>query len=111
MPTDTNPAGDIFGGWLMSQMDIAGGVACAVRAKGRVATIAVDGFNFYRPVHVGDVVSCYVEILKVGKTSINARVEAWATESTAGIDLIKVTEGIFTFVALNNDGTKREVSR
>jgi len=109
MPADANPAGDIFGGWLMSQMDIAGGIAAYIRAHGRVATVAVNGFIFHKPVHIGDVLSCYVDILKTGDSSITALVEAWIVRRETSHDEIKVTEGTFTFVALNEDGTKRSV--
>jgi len=109
MPADTNPAGDIFGGWLMSQMDIAGGIAAYARAHGRVATVAVDGFTFHKPVLVGDVMSCYVDILKTGNSSITARVEAWVLRRETTREEMKVTEGTFTFVALNEDGSKRQV--
>jgi acyl-CoA thioesterase YciA len=109
MPADANPAGDIFGGWLMSQMDIAGGISAYARAQGRVATVAVDGFTFHKPVLIGDVLSCYVDILKTGNSSITARVEAWIVRRETTREEMKVTEGIFTFVALNEDGSKRRV--
>lgn len=109
MPADANPAGDIFGGWLMSQMDIAGGIAAYARAEGRVATVAVNGFTFHKPVLIGDVLSCYVDILKTGNTSITAKVEAWILRRETTQEEMKVTEGIFTFVALNEDGSKRKV--
>jgi len=109
MPADANPAGDIFGGWLMAQMDIAGGITAYSRAEGRVATVAVDGFTFHKPVLVGDVLSCYVDVLKTGRTSLTARVEAWIMRRESDRQKMKVTEGTFTFVALNNDGTKRLV--
>jgi len=109
MPADANPAGDIFGGWLMSQMDIAGGIAAYARAHGRVSTVAVNGFTFHKPVLIGDVLSCYVEILKTGNTSITARVEAWVLRRETTRQQMKVTEGTFTFVALHKDGSKRSV--
>ncbi len=109
MPADANPAGDIFGGWLMSQMDIAGGISAYACAQGRVATVAVNGFTFHKPVLIGDVLSCYVEILKTGNTSITARVEAWIVRRETTREEMKVTEGTFTFVALNEDGSKRQV--
>ncbi len=109
MPADANPAGDIFGGWLMSQMDIAGGIAAYARAEGRVATVAVNGFTFHKPVHIGDVLSCYVEVLKTGNSSITAKVEAWIIRRETSQEEMKVTEGVFTFVALNEDGSKRKV--
>jgi acyl-CoA thioesterase YciA len=109
MPADTNPAGDIFGGWLMGQMDIAGGIAATQRAQGRVATVAVDGFIFHKPVHVGDVVCCYTEILDTGTTSMRVRVQAWALRGPIQGTRVKVTEGYFVFVALDGDGQKRSV--
>ncbi|MAF95395.1 MAG: acyl-CoA thioesterase [Rhodospirillaceae bacterium] len=109
MPADTNPAGDIFGGWLISQMDIAGGVTASARAHGRVATIAVTGFTFHKPVLVGDVVCCYADIQKVGTTSITIGIEAWVLRRDESKDQIKVTEGVFTFVALDGDGKPRPV--
>lgn len=108
MPRDTNPSGDIFGGWLMSEMDVAGGITAERRARGRVATVAVEGMNFHKPVHVGDVVCCYAHIVKVGVTSITILVEAWAITQGAD-DRVKVTEGVFTYVALGEDGGKRPV--
>ena len=109
MPADTNPSGDIFGGWLMGQMDIAGGIAAGSRAGGRVATVAVDGFTFHKPVHVGDVVCCYIEILRTGRTSVTIRVQAWTLRRHQADVRIKVTEGNFTFVALDENGNKRLV--
>ena len=109
MPADTNPNGDIFGGWVMSQMDIAGGITAYARAHGRVATIAVDGFTFHKPVLVGDVVCCYADIQKVGKTSITILIQAWALRKREVNDRVKVTEGVFTFVALDDNGKKRPV--
>ncbi|WP_033068715.1 acyl-CoA thioesterase [Thalassospira australica] len=110
MPADTNPTGDIFGGWLMSQMDLAAGTAAARRAKGRTATVFVDSMSFLRPVHVGDEVSIFTDIIHVGRTSLRINVEAWRQtryEETSE----KVTEGIFTFVALNEDGKSRPLDR
>lgn len=108
MPADTNPSGDIFGGWLMSQMDIAGGVTANQRAKGRAVTVAVDGMIFHQPVHVGDILCCYAEIVKIGTTSMTVRIEAWARKRAGG-DRVKVTDGTFTYVALDDDGKKRPV--
>ncbi|MDD9875909.1 MAG: acyl-CoA thioesterase [Magnetovibrio sp.] len=110
MPADTNPAGDVFGGWLMGQMDIAGGIAAAAHAKGRVATVAVDGFTFHKPVHVGDVVCCYAEILRIGTTSITMRIQAWVLRRRIPGERVKVTEGVFTFVALDAEGRKRKIA-
>ena len=109
MPADTNPHGDIFGGWLISQMDIAGGITANARARGRVATVAVTGFTFHKPVLVGDVVCCYADIRKIGRTSITIGVEAWVLRRDESSDRIKVTEGVFTFVAIDDDGSPRPV--
>ena len=84
MPKDTNPSGDIFGGWLMSEMDIAGSIAAWHRARGRVATVAVRGMAFHLPVHIGDVLSCYTDIIEVGTTSITINIEAWALAPRPG---------------------------
>lgn len=109
MPADTNPSGDIFGGWVMAQMDVAGGITAAERARGRVATVAVDGFVFHKPVYVGDVLCCYGDVVRVGKTSIVIRIEAWALRRRDPGQRVKVTEGTFTFVALDDQGNKRLV--
>ena len=106
MPADTNPWGHIFGGWLMAQMDLAGGTAAQWLAKGRVATVSVDAMSFLKPVNVGDEVSCYSSIAKVGRTSIRVRVEAWVRRIGNG-KLEKVTEGMYTFVAVNDKGQPR----
>jgi len=107
MPADTNPSGDIFGGWVMAQMDIAGGITAGQWAEGRVATVAVDGFVFHRPINVGDVVCCYADVLKIGQTSLTIRVEAWVLRERDASSRVRVTEGIFTFVALDARGKKR----
>ncbi|NQV83909.1 MAG: acyl-CoA thioester hydrolase YciA [Rhodospirillales bacterium] len=109
MPADANPSGDIFGGWLISQMDIAGGVTANARAQGRVATVAVTGFTFHKPVWVGDVVCCYTDIQKTGRTSITIGIEAWVLRRNESGDRLKVTEGVFTFVALDKEGKPRPV--
>lgn len=108
MPADTNSSGDIFGGWLLSQMDLAGAVIAWERAQGRVATVAVDSMTFHRPVNVGDVVSCFAEVVRIGRTSISVRVEAWALRRGLG-ERERVTQGVFTYVALNEDGGSRPV--
>ncbi|MDD3446066.1 MAG: acyl-CoA thioesterase [Zavarzinia sp.] len=108
MPADTNPAGDIFGGWLMAQMDLAAGSAAARRAKGRCATIAVDSMMFLRPVAVGDEVSLYATLLSVGRTSMKIHVEAWR-RSRDSEERFKVTEATFTFVAIDAKGRSRPV--
>jgi len=111
MPADTNPAGDVFGGWLMGQMDIAGGIVASQHARGRIATVAVDGFTFHKPVHVGDVVCCYSDVLSTGTTSVTIRVQAWVLRRREPGERIKVTEGTFTFVALDKDGNKRSIDK
>ncbi len=108
MPADTNPSGDIFGGWLMSQMDIAGAIVAGVRARGRVVTVAVDGMEFHKPVYVGDLVSCYAEITRIGHTSIAVHIETFARRRR-NAKTIKVTEGVFTYVALDSEGRPRPV--
>ena len=107
MPADANPNGDIFGGWLMAQMDIAGGITAYPRAQGRVATVAVDGFTFHGPGQIGDVLCCYADIIKTGHTSITIRVEAWILRQRQSKQREKVTEGVFTFVAIDDNGKKR----
>jgi len=102
MPADANPHGDIFGGWLLSQMDLAGGAAASRRAKGRAVTVAITAMSFHRPVFIGDEVTCYAEIIKVGRTSITVKVESWVRRGI-GEDQIAVTEGIFTYVAVGED--------
>ena len=106
MPADANPSGDIFGGWVLSQMDQAGGSTAARRARGRVATVAITGMTFHLPVFIGDEVSCYAEIVKTGRTSITIKVESWARRSPTG-ERVKVTEGIFTYVAIGPDRRPR----
>ncbi|MBV1833312.1 acyl-CoA thioesterase [Novacetimonas pomaceti] len=108
MPADTNPAGDIFGGWLISQMDIAASTTAALRARGRCATVAIDRVVFHRPVAVGDEVSIYTSIIKVGRTSMTIAVEAWRRVRHTS-EIQKVTEGHFVFVALDANGRPRSV--
>ena len=108
MPKDTNPSGDIFGGWLMSQMDIAGMVTASEVADGRVATVAIDGMAFLTPVHVGAVVSCYCDVLEIGRSSIRIMVEVWINSKHDG-EPIKVTEGEFVFVAIDENGRTRAI--
>jgi acyl-CoA thioesterase YciA len=108
MPSDTNPSGDIFGGWLLAQMDIAAGIVAYQRSKGRVATVAVDAMTFHQPVFVGDLVSCYAQVLRVGRTSIAMQVEVWARRARTGEE-VKVTEGRFTCVAIDEARRPRAV--
>ena len=110
MPADTNPSGDIFGGWLMSIMDLASANVAFERADGRVATVAVDKIEFHYPVAVGDVVSCYAEVNKVGRTSLSTRCEVWIRGRKGGAAR-KVTQGEFTFVALDDNGRPRPVDQ
>ena len=106
MPADTNPAGDIFGGWLMAQMDLAAGNAAARRARGRCVTIAVEAITFLKPVFVGDEVSLYGEIVSTGRTSMKIAVEAWRRERHSD-EAVKVTQATFTFVAIGADRRPR----
>lgn len=108
MPKDTNASGDIFGGWLLSQMDLAAGVIAKRIAKGRSVTVAVNSMEFHKPVKVGALVSCYCTLLKKGRTSLSIEVEAWATPAT-GESSEKVTEGIFIFVAVDAEGKPRQL--
>jgi acyl-CoA thioesterase YciA len=111
MPADTNPSGDIFGGWILSQMDIAGGVAASRRAEGRTATIAVKEMEFLKPVSVGDLVSCYTQVQKIGTTSVAIKIEAWTTNHYHSSARIKVTEGIFTYVAIDENRNPRSIRK
>ena len=107
MPADTNPNGDIFGGWLMAQMDLAGGSAALRRARGRVATVAVDSMTFHHPVHVGDEVSIYARLLGTGRSSLRVFIEAWRCGRDG--EMNKVTSATFVFVAIGGDGRPRAV--
>ena len=108
MPADANPNGDIFGGWLMAQMDLAGAVAAMRRARGRVATVAVDAMTFHKPVFVGDLVSCYAEVVRVGRSSMTVAIETFV-ERRQSRAIEKVTAATFTFVAIARDGRPRPV--
>jgi acyl-CoA thioesterase YciA len=109
MPADTNPAGDIFGGWVMSQMDIAGAIAAVERVGGRVVTVAVEAMTFIAPVKVGDILCVYTRVERIGTTSITVAIEAWARRNRVG-DRVKVTDGRFIYVALDDDGRKRRIA-
>ena len=109
MPADTNPAGDVFGGWLMSQMDLAAGNVAALTARGRSATIAVDGMRFHRPVKVGDEVSLYASVTRRGSTSMHIHVTAWRRSRPEDVHE-KVTCATFVFVALDAEGQPRPIS-
>jgi len=108
MPADTNANGDIFGGWVLSQMDQAGGIAAVERAQGRVVTIAVEAMTFIRPVKVGDVLCVYTHVDKVGRTSMKIHIEAWARRFRSHLRE-KVTDAVFTFVAIDENGRPRPV--
>ena len=108
MPADTNANGDIFGGWVLSRMDQAGGIAAVERAKGRAVTIAIQAMTFHRPVRVGDVLEVYTEVTKVGRTSMTIEIEAIAVRFKTR-HREKVTDGTFTFVAIDDDGKPRPV--
>ena len=110
MPADTNPSGDIFGGYLMSQMDLAAGIRSGERAGGRVVTVAVEGMVFHRPVKVGDVLSVYTDIIGVGNTSIDIHVEAWVKRNHSQEEEM-VTEANFKFVALDPEGRPKRVTQ
>jgi len=103
MPADTNPHGDIFGGWLLCQMDLAGSTFATRRAGGRVVTVAITAMSFHRPVLVGDEVTCFCSVERIGNTSITVKIESWARRGL-GTEAIKVTEGVFTYVHVNADG-------
>ena len=108
MPSDTNANGDIFGGWLLSQMDLAGAVVAVARAKNRVATVGVNAMSFHKPVNVGDTVSFYTEIQRVGNTSLTVKIESWAKRRLTGEE-VKVTEGEYTYVAIDENGQSKKV--
>lgn len=113
MPADTNPSGDIFGGWIMSQMDMAGGILAKEYTKSRVVTVAVDSMHFIRPVHVGDVVCCYGRVTKVGTTSLTIHLEVWAKKELQAASSLsgryKVTEAAFIYVSVNEAGEKQPI--
>lgn len=115
MPADTNANGDIFGGWIMSQMDIAGGILAKEVAGGRTVTVAVNGIKFLRAVQVGDVVCCYGKVQRIGNTSMTLHLEVWVKPILRDVESpetrFKVTEANFTFVAVDDDGKKRRVPR
>ncbi|MEM8734341.1 MAG: acyl-CoA thioester hydrolase YciA [Planctomycetota bacterium] len=108
MPADTNPSGDIFGGWVLSQMDIAGAICAGQRAQTRVVTVAVEGMSFIRPVKVGDILCVYTHCVRVGRTSITVEIEAWVRRDRIGARE-RVTSGIFKFVAIDSEGNPTPV--
>jgi acyl-CoA thioesterase YciA len=107
MPADANGGGSVFGGWTLSQMDLAGGSFAAERADGRVVTVAIEAMRFLRPIAVGDEVSCYCTAEEVGETSVRVKIETWARGRGRGKAAEKVTEGVFTFVAIDDEGHPR----
>ncbi len=115
MPTDTNPNGDIFGGWIMSQMDIAGGSMAQDLGKCRVVTVAAESIKFHRPAQVGDMISCYGRIIKIGTTSVTINLEVWAkhiqSHVTGDEAFYRITEAAFTYVAVDENGKKRPIRR
>jgi acyl-CoA thioesterase YciA len=108
MPADSNANGDIFGGWLMAQMDLGGSVLARRRARGRVATVAVDGMVFHKPVRIGDVLAIHSVMEHEGRTSMKVAVEAWITRMPA-VEHMRVTKAVFTFVAIDDAGKPREL--
>ncbi|MCB1453029.1 acyl-CoA thioesterase [Accumulibacter sp.] len=111
MPADVNPQGDVFGGWIMAQVDVAGAIPAMHRARGRVATVAVNSFLFKQPVSVGDVVSFFAEVVDTGRTSIKVRVEVYAERHPAQPITVKVTEAELTYVAINQHGDKQQLPK
>ena len=110
MPADANHHGDIFGGWIMAQVDLAGGILAGRHARGRAATVAVNSFQFKQPVLIGDLLSFYAEIVRVGTTSITINVEVYAQRNPEEIEIVKVTEATLTFVATDKDRRPRPVA-
>ena len=108
MPSDANANGDIFGGWVLSQMDIAGGVLASKRSNGRVVTVAIDAMRFHKPIAIGDVVSLYAEIVKTGNTSISVHIETWARARSRKTEVM-VTEGLYVYVAIDSNGKPRQL--
>ena len=109
MPADTNWSGDVFGGWIVSQMDLAGAIHVERFSKARCATIAINEMTFLVPVKVGNVISCYTKILKVGNTSVQVQIEVWNSHDNSR-EPIRITQGVFTFVAVDVNGNKRQIS-
>ncbi|HYD55372.1 MAG TPA: acyl-CoA thioesterase [Burkholderiales bacterium] len=111
MPADANQNGDIFGGWIMSQVDIAGGIVAGRIARGRVATVAVKEFVFKQPVQIGDVLSFYAEVVRVGRTSVTVNVEVFAERRPSDPTVVKVTEATLTYVAIDSNGRPRPLPK
>ncbi|HEX2860424.1 MAG TPA: acyl-CoA thioesterase [Lacunisphaera sp.] len=110
MPANTNSNGDMFGGWLLSQMDLGGAILARNVAHSRITTVAIDAMSFLYPVYVGDIVSCHATLLKTGRTSMRIEVEAWAQRHKGG-ELVRVTKGTFTYVAIDDTGRPQPVHR
>jgi acyl-CoA thioesterase YciA len=110
MPADTNPAGNIFGGWAMGQMDMAGAMHAASITATRVATVAIDAMKFHKPVHVGDEVSCYTSVQRIGRTSISLLIQMWVRRARHG-QPVHVTDGVITYVALDDKGQPVEIKK
>ncbi|MBL8630377.1 MAG: acyl-CoA thioesterase [Rhodospirillaceae bacterium] len=110
MPADTNPAGFIFGGWAVGQMDIAGALYAGGLTGQRVVTVAIDAMKFHKPVHVGDEVSCYTSVLRTGRTSMTLQIQMWVRRRSVLSEPIHVTEGVFTFVAVDAQGRPTEIN-
>lgn len=110
MPADANANGDIFGGWIVSQMDLAGSVLAKQTSRGRTATVAINSMEFHQPVHIGDLVCCYADLQRIGNSSMTIKIEVW---TISGETLIRqhVTEGIFIYVAIDNQGKPRPIPR
>ena len=111
MPADSNHNGDIFGGWIMAQVDVAGGTVAGRIARGRIATVAVKEFVFKQPVHIGDLLSFYVDLVRIGRTSVTVKVEVYAERRPADPKVVKVTEATLTYVAIDGAGRPRPVPR
>ena len=111
MPADVNANGDVFGGWIMAQVDVAGAVLPARLARGRIATVAVNEFVFKQPVSIGDLLSFYAKVERIGRTSVTVRVEVYAERNPADLRVVKVTEANLTYVAVDRDGKPREIAR
>ena len=111
MPADTNGNGDIFGGWIMAQVDVAGGVLPSRIAKGRIATVAVNQFIFKQPVSIGDLLSFYAHVERIGRTSVTVRVEVYAERNPADLRVVNVTEANLTYVAIDREGKPRPIPR
>ncbi len=104
MPADANPSGDIFGGWILSQMDLAGTIYASYLVEGRLVTVAVEGMTFHLPVFVGDQVSCYCKLARTGNTSLSVRIETWVRRKQSGDQPLRVTEATYTFVSVDEQG-------